>query len=73
MAIKLLLVILLKIFMVKICLDRGLNLLFFLIAAAGGFLIVNGIVGLGRNLIGHPLGTVVLGIVALGTIALGRS
>jgi hypothetical protein len=44
-AVKLLLAILLKILMVEICLDRGLNLLLFLIAAAGGFLIISRIVG----------------------------
>jgi hypothetical protein len=72
-AIKLLLVILLKILMVETCLNRGLNLLFFLIAAAGGFLIVNGIVSLERSLVNHPLGTIVLGTVALGTIVLGTA
>jgi hypothetical protein len=70
MAIKLLLVILLKILMVEIYLNKGLNLLLFLIAAAGGFLIINGIVGLGRSLVSHPLGTTALETAALGTIAL---
>jgi hypothetical protein len=78
MAIELLLVILLKIFIVEIYLDKGLNLLFLLIAAARGFFIINRIIGLGRSLISHflgtaALGTAALGITALGTAALGRS
>jgi hypothetical protein len=73
MAIELLLVILLKIFIVEIYLDGELNLLLFLIAAAGGFFIINKIVSLKRSLVNYPLGIIALGTAALGTIALKRS
>jgi hypothetical protein len=57
--------------MVEIYLNRGLNLLFFLITAARGFFIINGIISLRRSLISHPLGIIALETIALETVALG--